>query len=490
MAPSFEEFDDQAWNHGEELFHSWKSKLYDKDLYYEIVRKVVKHRLGGDALELCAPQKGAFNVYYRVRFAEGPGAMIRFPIPAYFQYTEEKLLGEVAAMRYIGSHTTIPIPFLLHHGMPEESPGHLGPFTIMEWVENAGDLVDVVNTPGLTLQDPPVLDPDIDEAKLEYAYSQMADVLLQLSQCKHPIIGSLGFPDDDDQNDPEVLKRPLSLNIAQLANFARVPHFELPPLSTTYQSSSKYYAALADMHLQQLSYQRNDAIESADDCRKKYIARQLFRKLAAESRLADEEFEQGPFPLWCDDLRPANVLVDGNDKITAVIDWEFTYAAPADFTFSPPWWLLLKAPDDWKAGLDDWVAHYEPRLETFLRVLKAKENSFVQQGRLKESDILSFRMEESWRSGRFWVSYAARRTWAFDAIYWQFLDEKFFGKLKNGDFRERIKLLPQDQVDAMEDFVQRKVAERQEGTLTDWYTPDAQSRLPTDVLSGNRGHAL
>lgn len=131
MAPSFEEFDDAAWDHGEQLFGVWKKKLYNKELYHEIVRKVVEHRLGGDPLEICAPQEGAFNVYYRIRFADGPGAMIRFPIPAYFKYAEEKLLAEVAVMRYISDNTSIPMPFVLHHGMEEESPGGLGPFIIM-----------------------------------------------------------------------------------------------------------------------------------------------------------------------------------------------------------------------------------------------------------------------------------------------------------------------------------------------------------------------
>ena len=271
MPGSFEEFDDAAWMRGDALFEEWRQKLYNEDLHHEIVRKVVKHRMGGDPLEICSPQRGAFNVYYRIRFAEGAGAMIRFPMPAYFQYANEKLLAEVATMRYISDNTTIPLPFVLHHGMKEESPGGLGPFMIMEWVDNAGDVVDVLNKPGLELEDTPVLDPDINEEKLEQMYSQMADILLQLSRCNFASIGSLGFRTEEDG--PEVATRPLSLNVSQLANFARVPHFQLPSISTTFTNSSEYYAALADMHLQQLSFQRNQVIDSAEDCRKKYIAR-------------------------------------------------------------------------------------------------------------------------------------------------------------------------------------------------------------------------
>lgn len=80
------------------------------------------------------------------------------------------------------------------------------------------------------------------------------------------------------------------------------------------------------------------------------------------------------------------------------------------------------------------------------------------------------------------MTYAARRTWAFDAIYWRFLDEKFFGKNESGDCMERLKLLPQEQVDAMEGFVQRKLKEKDQGGLADWYEPGAEANLPLDVL--------
>jgi hypothetical protein len=41
---------------------------------------------------------------------------------------------------------------------------------------------------------------------------------------------------------------------------------------------------------------------------------------------------KGPFKIWCDDLRPANVLLNENMQIVGVVDWEFTYAAPAEFS--------------------------------------------------------------------------------------------------------------------------------------------------------------
>lgn len=86
--------------------------------------------------------------------------------------------------------------------------------------------------------------------------------------------------------------------------------------------------------------------------------------------------------VWCDGLQsnaqPANVLVDKAHKIAALVDWESTYAAAADFSCSPSWWPFLKAPGlqemgrrpgtwgstgpDWSS----WAAQYEPRLAMFL----------------------------------------------------------------------------------------------------------------------------
>ncbi|CAK7224161.1 hypothetical protein SCUCBS95973_005425 [Sporothrix curviconia] len=462
MAPSYENYDDVAWDYNDALFQAWRKTLLKEDLQRAIARLIMKHRMGGQPVEICAPRKGAFNVHYRLKYMSKPDALARFPIPAYFRSAEEKLAAEVATIRYVADHTTIPLPFVLHHGTREESPRNIngdlmGPFVIMEWVENTGDMGDALNTPGLIREDHPILDPAIDETRLAHLYGQMADVLLQLSQCTFPAIGSLSLA-----------------------------------------TASDYYRALADLHLQQLVYQRNDAVRSARDARKKYVARHLFCKLAAEDRLAgggsDENGKHerdGPFPLWCDDFRPTNVLVNQDETIAAVIDWEYSYAAPVDFVRCPPWWLLLVAPEDWKGGLDDWAAHYEPRLDTFLRVLALRDDprsTGAGAGRR-----LAEHMRASWQTGHFWVVYAAQRTFAFDGIYWRFLDKKFFesgpgsgsGGAASGDIdpdvsypddatlEARIDELSPEQVAAMDDFVARKLREKEEGGLVDWYALEA-----------------
>jgi hypothetical protein len=129
---------------------------------------------------------------------------------------------------------------------------------------------------------------------------------------------------------------------------------------------------------------------------------------------------------------------------------------------------------------------YEPVLEIFLDALERKEKELMELGRLEKTDVLSAHMRRSWETGRFWVTHAASRSHAFDGIYWRFLDEKVFGKNESGDFTERLKLLPPEQVAAMEGFVERKMREGKEGGLVDWYQPGAESRLPPDILTVGR----
>lgn len=114
-------------------------------------------------------------------------------------------------------------------------------------------------------------------------------------------------------------------------------------------------------------------------------------------------------------------------KIVGVVDWEFTYAAPVEFSFAPPWWLLIKRPECWPQGLDNWCSEYERRLQTFLSAMRYQEDKAIEQGWLKSTQRLSGPMQNSWESGDFWIAYAARNNFAFDLIYWHKIDLPFFG---------------------------------------------------------------
>ena len=130
------------------------------------------------------------------------------------------------------------------------------------------------------------------------------------------------------------------------------------------------------MHTQRNSVDIND-IEYG---REAYVARHLFRNCVPT--FVDDEHNEGPFKLVCDDFRPGNILVDRNLKITAICDWEWTYAAPYQQFYSAPRWLLLKAPEEWRrnepydggAGNDDMPKSYRKKLDLFLKVMEEEEH--------------------------------------------------------------------------------------------------------------------
>jgi len=299
-----------------------------------------------------------------------------------------------------------------------------------------------------------------------------------------------------------VAARPITRNMNDMLLRAGIPRSILPPRERTYGTADEYYTELANMHLIQLVFQHNDLVTSADDCRNKFVARQIFHRLAREGKLSTFGFKEdnwsaqsnkfrtisspappnaGAFRLYCDDLRPENILLDNSNHIAAVIDWEFTYAAPSQFSLDPPWWLVLIAPHLWDGHIDDWIELYEARMKTWLSAMQKAE---TMAGSEKECMAvpLSTYMRESWETGRFWLSYAARNSWAFDRIFWKFLDERFFGTHRdkvplNELWKTRLHLLSEAERNAMEAFVERKMEETKERKLVDWDPEDAKRRL-------------
>lgn len=113
--------------------------------------------------------------------------------------------------------------------------------------------------------------------------------------------------------------------IVQLGTFTRS---KLP--TTTYKKTSSYFKVLAELHLLHLRSQRNeadilaeaDAYVLADNFRRKFMARFLFRKLVRDQEQRNQWIfhDDGLFPVWCDDFRPENVLVDEAKCIAGLVD--------------------------------------------------------------------------------------------------------------------------------------------------------------------------
>src|SRR4051812_33987307 len=96
----------------------------------------------------------------------------------------------------------------------------------------------------------------------------MADILLQLNKLSLPRVGSLEQIDDFTF---KVAHRPLSIHMNELVRVGTLLRSNLQ--NSALETSSFSFDALADLHIDHLAHQRNDAVKSAPA----NIARQLFR---------------------------------------------------------------------------------------------------------------------------------------------------------------------------------------------------------------------
>ncbi|KAL0932598.1 phosphotransferase family protein [Colletotrichum truncatum] len=482
--------DNLAWDRSDDL---WEEAVRQVRLSSQCqkIESFAKSILGEPAKFTTPLVIGGFNVLYPIRL-EGisPSVLVRLPCPNQAIFPEEKTISEAATARYIAKHTQLLVPKVFHYG---NYPG-IGPFMIIQDLGSRKTMSQALDTSPNDPDETAVLNPDISDSRLTDLYMKMARCVLQLAQPTFPRIGALVEIRPESQC---VTGRPLTLNMNNMARLSNIPKSVFPSEGTTYQTADEWYVVLAEMQIATLLFQHNDIISSEDDCRNKYVARQLFRRLAKQGQLSKFGFAEddwsarskhagtalpmphssSSFRLWCDDFRPGNVLVDENDNVLGAVDWEFAYAGPAQFLLDSPWWLLLDVPEMWVDGIEDWACVYERRLRIWLMALGEAEKEMS-----SESLLLSAYMRESWETGRFWLNYAARKSWAFDTIYWKYLDKLFFGERGENIpidelWKTRVHLLSQEEQAAMEMVVQIKMEESKERVLIEWDAIEARQRL-------------
>lgn len=355
--------------------------------------------------------QGSFNRCYRVKFEEGRDVLVRFPALGRSMFRKEKLQDEIAVMDYIRLHTSVPVPEVFGQG-----DSVVGPYMVLEFVEGTplSDYLRASQDP----QKPSTLKLDVDTDIPRRAYRIMADILVELSRCRFSEIG--GLVQNNETGRFSVEKRAMTFNMNELVGLANFPPERLS--QDRFSNAATYFESLANDHLHHFETQRNDAVADEADCRKQYIARCLFRNVAREF---SKTYRDGPFPLLCDDLRPSNVLVDGNLNVQSVIDWEFCYAGPSESSYCSPWWLLLACPETWEPDIEDFLTHFTPRQKLFLEILQGHENELIQKDVQLDSPRLSDYMARSLEDGTFLFHLAATYSFSFDDIYWRFIHPKY-----------------------------------------------------------------
>jgi hypothetical protein len=339
------DFDNVAWDRSDKAWEE-SQKLFQHVSTLRKIESFVTQKFGKTATWVTPMRIGGYNNLYRMRIeGSDDDVIIRLPQPNLAQFPDEKTLQEAATASFIVQNTWVPVPRVLFHRLSSPD-SEVGPFMIIQHVENCGSMSYVLAMPNE--KDPNkahMLNPDVSEDVLESFYTKVAVHLLQLFEPSFPCIGSLA---QTDENAFSVAGRPITQNMNNMLQLANIPCAALPPKDRTYRTADEWYVALAEMHIAQLVFQHNDLVTTADDCRNKYVARQLFHKLAKQGRLSTIGFVEddwsaqsksqtsmlslapsgsSSFRLWCDDLWASNVLLNEADDIVAVIDWEFAYIA-------------------------------------------------------------------------------------------------------------------------------------------------------------------
>ena len=432
--------DEIAEAKGDQEWEVWLKKVFAA---LDTIGFFVAQRRQGEASGIPNVYRGSFNFCVRVTFKdEGPDAIIRFPQAGHSAFREEKVAQEVATIRILQERTTIPLPRLISWGSTAESPDQLGPFIISDFVPGI-HLSQILRDPTEPNDKKDYLDPCVDEKKLNIIYDQLADYTLQMFKLNFHLIGAISNSKTLDECS---FKRPLTYSMNELVTCAGYPDHELP--TTPFESVKDYLNSLTHEHIVHLQTQRN-AAHNPSRAEELYVARRLISKLTTKFCLNDS----GPFKLFCDDLRPQNMLVDPDTlQITAILDLEFTNAMPAQFSCDPPWWLLLVGPDMWlQRGrtMEAFISAYEPRMRQFVRALeKAEAVSEPKEIQLGEKP-LSCLMRESWETGMLWFNYAMRKPFDVDDLFNTFLNASGAG-LESLDDEARAGLQP---------FIEMKMAQ-------------------------------
>ncbi|KAK1765054.1 hypothetical protein QBC33DRAFT_612742 [Phialemonium atrogriseum] len=439
-------FDNLVWDKNEDAQEGVYKSYFSFATIHKLEALATK-MLGKKVTYLRPMHKGSFNFLYRMK-VEGLDGYVMFRLlwAHSHQFPDEKTLQETATARMVMRETKIATAEVLCYGLSRNA--------------NMGSLA----VPGETKPTEGIqLDPAVPEGRLEGYFHGVAVLMLQLFEPQFPRIGSL---DEDEHGSISVGRRPITMNMNSGARLANIPRAVYPSQDKTYGTADEWYTELARIHMAQLVFQHNDLVLSVDDCRNRYVARQLFHRLAKSGLLstfgfADDSWSaqsktrvsacpapstSGSFRLWCDDWGTSNILLNDADEVTAIIDWEFAYIAPTQFILDPPLWLLLDDPEMWKGGIDAWAQCYDACLPIWLR------------GRVGRR--------------RFWLDYAARKSWAFDTIYWK------EGEVATEDlWKTRVNLLDHDQVAAMEPFVEMKLEEPKERIMVQWTDEQVKERM-------------
>jgi aminoglycoside phosphotransferase (APT) family kinase protein len=261
---------------------------------------------------------GGYNV---VRFLHLPDAestelVVRVPYSPADGWTSahsltafKRISSEVATMRYVEKHTTVPVPRVIEYSA--ESKGVVGsPYIVMSKAEGV---------PLFTLWD------DMEDERRTVLLKQVVDILLELSLHRFDKIGSLvevqipGIASSgSSSHDGWVIAEKVPMEAGE-------EDIERVLSSRVWTNAIEYWVAYANARLA-----RVDEECFGEPKNFHYAHYWLIRSLIPA--LYDTFLDEAGFPLLPHDFHTQNIMVKNDVKgqpcITALIDWEFSCTVP------------------------------------------------------------------------------------------------------------------------------------------------------------------
>jgi hypothetical protein len=257
-----------------------------------------------------------------------------------------QISSEVATMKYIEVHTSIPTPRVLRFN-PEVDGGGVGsPYLIMTKVD------------GVPLSS---LWHNMEDRLRESVLRQVVDIILELSLQRFEKIGYLFHQDSDGTE-----KHTWSIEPKEATGHE--DRSLVSPESLTFSSGTDYWMAQSNEKLRTMHEDHFGGPNKDYRYAKEWFMRSLI------PALYDNTLDATGFPLHHGDLHSQNIMItiiDNEPRISAIIDWEFSSTEPTSSFAQFPLFIV-----DYPAWQDD-----HPQRErnvrdqaTFVSLLRQAEN--------------------------------------------------------------------------------------------------------------------
>ncbi|KPI44416.1 uncharacterized protein AB675_8366 [Cyphellophora attinorum] len=291
----------------------------------DLIAAIIDERLncGGPGGVTISPfASGCFNKLYKIDFLDSsiPACLLRVTLPAYPKYKTES---EVATLRWLQRHTTIPVPEVL--AFESSSRTDLG----YEWI-----LMKML--PGKPLSQ---CWGALSLEQKERIIKKIANYHYQLLQRENAQskIGSLQLPHTESSKQDQHTRESVVGAMVHMP-FIFGEHADSTIQRGPYDSISAWYRAW----LIELALIEDKIRLTWDDCEGleqsgKHLANgKALKELILEHTTLNDA---APTFLTHHDLHHGNILIDDAGNITGLVDWEFTLFAPKYRAFSTPKFL-------------------------------------------------------------------------------------------------------------------------------------------------------